>query len=105
MTVEVDNRCPWCERQHQAASGLGNAEVPDEGSVSLCWGCYKASFFMADGSLRKPTDEEQASLDADPEIRYALYSLRESTRPQEAVKMFEAFDAQRRKDPDGKHKG
>jgi hypothetical protein len=64
-------------------------DAPTEGSVSLCWGCLNPSLFNADLSLRTPTDEERAEIMEDVDVLRVLYSMRESTRPQEAKVMFD----------------
>lgn len=91
-TTEVDSVCPYCGRQNTLASGMNVDEPPDEGSVNLCWRCREPSLFTADGSLRKPTDEERADIMADPDVKRALYAMTESTRPKEALSMYKNLD-------------
>lgn len=94
--TKIESTCPYCGRVNQVHSGANVDGGPDEGSVSLCWGCQEPSLFTADLSLCKPTDEERAEIMEDPAVQRMLYSMRESTRPQEAKTMFDHMSANAR---------
>jgi hypothetical protein len=65
-------QCPWCASIHTAVTGV-NADVPDAGSISICFECGCASVFMEDGQLRKPTAIEEQEIAADPLVQAAQY--------------------------------
>lgn len=88
-TSELESTCPYCGRENTLATGINVDDQPDEGSVNLCWRCLEPSLFNADLTLRKPTDEERGEIMSDPDVKRALYVMRESTRPKEAKTMYD----------------
>jgi hypothetical protein len=54
-------------------------QVPEEGDASVCWGCQKVGIFTADGSVREATPEEDANLQASPEIQNVLLAMKKSS--------------------------
>lgn len=93
-TTDVSSVCPYCGRENTLATGINTEGTPDEGAVNLCWRCREPSLFQADLTLRKPTDEERAEIMADPDVKKALYVMRESTRPSEATSMYERISGE-----------
>lgn len=77
----ISRACPRCGRAndvHASVEELG--KMPNTGDVSLCWGCKQPSIFtVIDGYtyLRRPNADEQAELDADPQVQAALAVFRE----------------------------
>jgi len=61
--------------------GVGKAERPDEGSISICWNCASIAIYTEpdgpDGilGLRAPTAEELEKLRAAPEIANAVRAV------------------------------
>jgi len=54
--------CPYCGQHHDAATNVERRDyVPDDGDVSLCFGCGEFCVFdnTAYGGMRKPTKKEQ----------------------------------------------
>lgn len=90
--IEGKTDCPHCGRENDQHSGINTDEQPDEGSVSLCWGCREPSLFTGDGSLRKPTEQERTELLAEPEIKTIRYAMLEAQRPTEAKEMFQKMN-------------
>jgi hypothetical protein len=72
MTIDFDTTCPFCGELHEAVSrARSNTDYPDDGDVTLCFGCGQICVFdsnSADG-LRKPTKREQRDFDRDQRIR------------------------------------
>lgn len=81
----MKTECPHCGRvnTHHATA---NPVEPSPGDLSLCWKCGGISVFTEDG-IRKPTDEEAAEFDQDPDVKKYRYAIAESIRPSEAVQM------------------
>lgn len=87
-STEFKTTCPWCGRENEVHTAGNTEGSPDEGDISLCWKCREPSVFLADGSLRKPTDEERAKILADPDVAGMMHAMRESYRPSEARDLF-----------------
>ena len=62
--------CPYCGARHEFSTGLCQDELfkPEEGAITICINCAKASVFTAELKLRKPTPEESICINADPRI-------------------------------------
>lgn len=55
--------CPYCDYRHDAVTAAdGNNRAPEDGSMSICFRCARASIFVINAfgqiNLRKLTDEE-----------------------------------------------
>jgi hypothetical protein len=64
ISHETPTICPHCGYEHELATRIGGPESdkPQEGNVSLCIRCGKASIFTSDLQLRNPTADESAQL-------------------------------------------
>jgi hypothetical protein len=60
--------CPSCGHKLDAATSLDN-ELPSPGDASLCLYCQNIMILDVDDTLRLPTDEERAELEADPDVQ------------------------------------
>ena len=69
-TSKMNTTCPWCGQENDAVTSMGQQDVPDDGSISVCVneGCYEISFFQG-GQLVAPSDEERQELLGDLEFR------------------------------------
>ncbi len=79
----MERWCPHCGRINDSHDGPHPADKPVSGDVSLCWGCGGLGIFT-DGGIRMPTQQEQAELEADSQVRAAQAAIRESYTPQQA---------------------
>jgi hypothetical protein len=73
--------CPFCGAKNDRSAHSGGLLVlPDDGDVSICFGCAELSVFDSGvvGDLRKPTDEEAAAFAADADIQRALKAWRKA---------------------------
>ena len=64
--------CPFCGQKHDATTNAqGHDVLPDNGDVSLCFGCGAFCVFdeAAYGGMRKPTKKEQRSFDRDERLK------------------------------------
>src|SRR5438132_14280077 len=78
--------CPFCGKLNNRHQAAGEPAVPEAGDVAVCWGC--GNVFVFDDpptAARRPTAEEQAVIDKDPQVRLARAACRESYIPTEAV--------------------
>jgi hypothetical protein len=79
--------CPACGRVndlHDRAPG----EAPRNGDVSVCWSCGGLAFFAdVDGSLAlvRPTAEEQAELERNPELARVRAAIAAAASPSQAL--------------------
>jgi hypothetical protein len=67
--------CPFCNQHHEAVThGRGRDEFPEDGDVTLCFGCGEFCVFDSDayGGLRKPTKKEQRAIARDDEVQELL---------------------------------
>jgi hypothetical protein len=83
--VRFETRCPWCGKRNDIHSNVDSPGVPKRGDVSLCWGCRRASVYDHFGAVRRPTDEEQREIDADPGVQRALLAMANALDPAAAV--------------------
>lgn len=68
----IESRCPSCGLVNTVAERTAadaQPALPAAGDWSVCWGCGAVGIFTADGGLRRPTPEEAAEVEADPEVR------------------------------------
>jgi hypothetical protein len=77
--VDFPSTCPHCGYDHDCATGLFSADVPDEGDVSICIRCGQLCWFQrsAPGGLRKPTKKEKRELLRDDKVIRALAAWRQ----------------------------
>lgn len=82
MTISTTRNvsdCPFCGTLQNAASAVsrdGKPLRPQPGNASICAKCLGVSVFDNELNRRRPTPEEQAHLDANPEIQFILSRLR-----------------------------
>lgn len=85
----VATSCPHCGRTNDNHDGPTRDTKPRPGDVSFCWSCRGLAFFdrtpLGVLTLRLPTPEEHAELDADPNVRAALAAAAESYTPAQAA--------------------
>lgn len=65
----TDNECPHCARLNEESVAVeGEHITPSDGDMSMCAHCGQWAIFdqAHHGGLRKPTEAEQRTLDADP---------------------------------------
>jgi len=73
MVKMPDSPCPFCGKKlNQAASSEDPDLVPCENDISICIKCGEVVIFKADGSLRKPSQEEAAEFENDEDIQHEL---------------------------------
>lgn len=78
--------CPFCGRENDSHAPTGNDyQIPEEGDVSICWKCHGVGIFQGDGTVRKPSPEEDANLRAAPEIADALMVISKAQGPTKAA--------------------
>ena len=65
----VENRCPHCNYQTDAASPVLVDCTPSENDMSLCIECGEWSVFGPNLKLRVPTDDEFTALAEDATFR------------------------------------
>ena len=97
MTKEIDLKCPQCGRLNERHDGATPNSKPSEGSISICWKCSGIGIFaMTNGALeiRLPSAEEQAELEAHPQIRAARAVIMESYTPDQAVSLWRGNETQ-----------
>lgn len=83
--MQLRTKCPWCEYvfDDQAAIGGDGPRQPTAGSISVCIACGQLGVYADDMlglRIRKPTEEEQAELDADPMLQQVRAAWREVER-------------------------
>jgi hypothetical protein len=83
--VRIETFCPWCGKRNDMHHNVEAPGVPKPGDVSLCWGCHRASVYGHLGAVRRPTDEEQRAIDADPGVQRALRVMADALSPSDAV--------------------
>ena len=72
MSHEIPTICPFCCQHHDAATHAGGADFePDDGDVTICFGCGRICIFDSDsrGGLRKPTKKEQRAIGRSERVR------------------------------------
>jgi hypothetical protein len=85
--------CPFChvEQERLAVFNAAAGRLPELGcNASICWSCRKVSVIEVGplGTIRrKPTREEQAHIDARPEIKLALAAMTEADGPSAAIEL------------------
>jgi len=77
--------CPHCGRLNDQHA-TDEPKEPTEGDISLCWKCGGAAIFTSDG-VRKPTDEEEADISKDPDVKKFRYAMAEALTPSQAVRL------------------
>lgn len=70
--------CPFCGHKLEATTGLGGAEVPDDGSLSICLYCGGVGQFV--DQARRVVPFDLSTLDADPEERARIEQIRDRIR-------------------------
>lgn len=83
--VRIETFCPWCGKRNDTDFKADSPGVPKPGDVSLCWGCRRVSVYDHMGTVRRPTDEEQQEIDADPRVRRAQGLMAVAIDPLDAV--------------------
>jgi hypothetical protein len=83
--VRIETFCPWCGKRNDIHHQVDSPGVPKPGDVSLCWACRRTSVYGHLGGLRRPTDDEQREIDADPRIQRALRTMAVAVDPDDAV--------------------
>jgi hypothetical protein len=81
--VTPTNKCPHCGHKIDRAMSTDRDEPPTEGSISVCLECVNISTFKADGTLRKPTDDELKRYENRPDVinvRHAIMAIRAEKR-------------------------
>ena len=71
MTEEMNTACPFCGYRHELVTAAsGGSEFPDDGDITICFGCGQVCVFDSDvdGGLRKPTKKEQHILSRDEAV-------------------------------------
>lgn len=63
--------CPYCGVPLDVATGVPDDTPPEPGAVGICASCAKVHVFTETLEKRKPTDEEQAEIDASKEVARA----------------------------------
>lgn len=88
---EHETHCPYCGRINSLHAGQDPAEQPGAGDMSICWKCHGVAIYD-DGpsglTVRKPTVEEQAEIDAEPQIKRAIAAMAESYGPSTAIDLW-----------------
>lgn len=79
--------CPFCGKLNNRHHCAGEPKAPEAGDVGICWGCRAWFVFDSPTTIRRPTPDEQAEIDADPRVQLAAGVARESYLPTEAVKL------------------
>lgn len=78
--------CPYCGRENDSHAPTDDPEdIPEDGDVSICWGCLNLSIFTEGGSIRPTSPEEDADLRSKPDIQDALMVLSKSPTPSAAA--------------------
>lgn len=82
--------CPHCGRKHEVHDGPSRGAKPKSGDASLCWGCGGiAVYVLLDGNLtlRLPTAQEDAEIQASPQVRETRAAIAESYTPGQASRL------------------
>lgn len=69
-TKTPPSKCPACGEPTDAATATGRGTRPREGDASMCLSCGHMMIFNADLTMRNPTDEETALLNASESIQW-----------------------------------
>jgi hypothetical protein len=72
MSEDMATICPFCDQHHEAVTAArGDVDFPDDGDVTLCFGCGRLCIFDSDayGGLRKPTKKEQRTFAHDDDLK------------------------------------
>lgn len=72
--------CPHCGELHDGVANMTSTNPPKEGDFGMCFECGDWCVFNADGSRRKPNDDEQRTLATDPELIHTTLSYWEFRR-------------------------
>jgi hypothetical protein len=83
--VRIETFCPWCGKRNDMHHNMDAPGVPKPDDVSLCWGCHRPSVYGHLGGLRRPTEDEQREIDADPNVQRALRTMAAAVDPADAV--------------------
>lgn len=79
-TTKLDMMCPWCGRQMDRVSSVNLDAVPEEGDITLCFGCGEWCVFDDGLHLRKPSDEEFDIIGSDPDMMKARWAWTETIK-------------------------
>jgi hypothetical protein len=88
-TTNLEMACPWCGRNLDRVSCIDGEDVPEEGDISLCFGCGEWCVFDNGMHLRKPNDEEFEEIGTSPECmqsRWAWTEMRKQYEKDQAAK-------------------
>jgi hypothetical protein len=73
--------CPYCAVIHDCAMNVGpEPGAPEDGNVNVCIKCGRISLYHKDtpGGLRVPTDAEYVEASADPDVKRAMFAVRQT---------------------------
>lgn len=76
-TTKMLMLCPWCGRSMDRMSSVNADAVPEEGDVSLCFGCGEWCVVDNGMHLRKPNDKEFEEIGTDPDCMKARWAWTE----------------------------
>lgn len=80
--IEPDH-CVNCHKELDAASGVGHKEMPEEGSVTVCYYCGHIMGFDANKKLRELTDEEMIEVAGHPTVLAVINAIGEARKENE----------------------
>lgn len=81
------HRCPYCNYKLDAIGDPSDTQgAPGEGDCAICFSCYRPLVLTAGLAVRKPTPEEQADFDADPDISRLQEVMQMSRRASNALR-------------------
>lgn len=89
--LERELNCPHCGRSNDRHGGW-KGKLPKPGDVGICWKCRELAILTPFLFLRKPSPEEAAELERDPDVRRALAAMTESYTPYQAVELMREGD-------------
>ena len=69
------NSCLYCNHKLDGATQVNGNHQPKPGDVSICIACGNVSIFKEDMTLRKPSPEEEAEMQNDPNILEAQRAI------------------------------
>lgn len=78
--------CPFCHRDNPDHSDPSDpSALPQEGDISICFGCASIGIFTDTGEIRKPTEKELTELLTHDNIIQAQKACLESAYVNEAL--------------------